>query len=246
MGMRYSALLGRDVLRVDRLVKDTLKKFSAEVAVRSEERFRCATVASIHVGAALANELGCNFNLDEIWEFMKGEFLRQRERILTSNVIAGTGSYAQNWFTQFLKTYNDNALWITSIPPRQPGQPRAVVWVAGVNAQRPRPIHIRLSVYDCVIDVSRAKLFEWLTLKGATPSAVLSGLVKNFNVTEPGRLNLAAGAGVLGGGREPIIRIPVPPNSPWIGDLYAHTPPEQRPAPMPVTATVIPIDRSKP
>jgi hypothetical protein len=75
--------------------------------------------------------------------------------------------------------------------------------------------------------------------------------MKHFGATEPGRVNLAAGAGVLGGGREPIIRIPVTPDSPWYGDLMAHTPPDQRgilPATMttaPVTATVIPIDKAR-
>jgi hypothetical protein len=247
VGVAYSALLGRDVVRIHALVKAILKKFSAEVQVRSEERFRCATVATIYVGALLGNEIGCNFNLKEIWAFMKAEFLRQRTRILNSDVVAGTGTNSQNWFTQFLKTYGDNAIWVRDLPARKPGHPPAIVWVAGVNALRPRPIHIRLSISDRVIDVSKTKFFDWLVLKEATPTSVLSGLAKHFGATEPGRLNLAAGAGVLGGGREPVIRIPVPPGSPWEADLMAHTPPDQQQPAVstsPVTATVIPIDRS--
>jgi hypothetical protein len=97
---------------------------------------------------------------------------------------------------------------------------------------------------DGTIEVARTKFFEWLVLKEAVPSSVLSGLVKHFGATEPGRTNLATGAGVLGGGREPVIRIPVSgPDSPWWSDLHAHTPPDQR---QPVTATVIPIDKARP
>jgi hypothetical protein len=246
VGVRYSALLGRDVVRIHGLVKAALKRFSKEVNVKSEERFRCAIASTIFVGAMLGNEIGCNFNLKEIWAFMKSEFIRQRNRMMNADVVAGSGNNSQNWFTQFLKTYGDNALWINSMPARKPGHPPAIVWVAGVNALRPRPIHIRLSVSDGLIDVSRTKFFDWLVLREATPSSVLSGLVRHFGATEPGRFNLAAGAGVLGGGREPVIRIPVPgPDSPWWNDLHAHTPPDQRIVTQtPVTATVIPIDRS--
>jgi hypothetical protein len=247
MGLRYSALLGRDVHRIHGMVKDALARFSDEVSVQSEERFRCAVASSVYVGALLGNELGCNFNTDEMWVFLKDEFLRQRTRIRGSDAIAGTGNNSQNWFTQFLKTYGDNAMWISTMPARRAGVPASVVWIAGVNHLRPRPVHIRLSVSDRMIDVSRTKFFEWLVLKEATPSSVLSGLIRHFGATEPGRTNLAAGAGVLGGGREPIIRIPVPsPDSPWWGDLHAHTPPDQQgTGPELVTATVIPIDKAR-
>jgi hypothetical protein len=251
MGLRYSALLGRDVLRIHRMVKDVLERFSTEVSIRSEERFRASIAASTFVGAVLANELGCNFHTEQIWNFLKSEFLLQRTRIISSDVIAGSSDNAQNWFSQFLKTYTDNAIWVNTLPARKPGLPPVIVWVAGVNHLRQRPIHIRLSISDRTIDISRAKFFEWLVFRQTTPTSVLSGLAKHFGATQPGRTNLATGAGVLGGGREPIIRIPVTgPDSPWWNDLHAHTPPDQQFSPVPpgspVTATVIPIDRSMP
>jgi len=252
VGVRYSQLLGTNVERIHKQMTGVLERFSNEVSIRSEERFRCAVAATVYMGAVLANEIGCDFNVNEMWSFLKDEFLKQRHKIDTANVVAGTGENSANWTSHFLKTNADNAVWIDTMPSRRPGQPPGIVWVAGVNHLRPRPIHVRLSISDRVIDISRTKFFEWLVLKEVIPSSVLTGLVRHFGATEPGRLNLAAGAGVLGGGREPVIRIPVPDDSPFLSDLYAHTPPDQRPMTTPTTslsgatATVISIDKARP
>lgn len=243
IGLRYSQLLGSNVERIQKQMTAALARFSTEVNVRSEERFRCAVAASVYVGASLGNVIGCNFNLDEMWDFLKYEFINQRNKIDSSDVIAGTGTHAQNWLSNFLKTFTDNALWVDALPSRQPGRPGPIVWLAGVNQLRPRPVHIRLSVSDRVIDISRTKFFEWLSFREASPDSVLNGLMRHFGATNAGRTNLAAGTGVLGGGREQVVRIPVPPGSIWESDLYAHTPPDQRTNTAPaVTATVIPID----
>jgi hypothetical protein len=49
---------------------------------------------------------GCDFHCEEIWQFLKTEFLRQRKRIITSEIIAGTGSNSMNWLSQFIKSFN--------------------------------------------------------------------------------------------------------------------------------------------
>lgn len=237
MGMEYSALLGRDIARVDALVKDTLDKFAVAVDMKSEERFRCAMASTTYAGATLANELGCNFNLDEIWEFLRVEFINQRAVIDNSQIVAGTAENTQTAFTQFMKSYTESALWIGALPASRKGMPDAIVYLAGPNRTHPKPVHIRLAVSDRTIDVSRTRLTEWLGFMKYTPSTILEGLAKYFGSSEVGRINLAAGAGVTGG-REPIIRIPVPPGSPFESDLFAHTPIDQRP----VTAAVTGIE----
>lgn len=238
MGVAYSRLLGTNVKRVHALVLETLDKFAAEVHMRSEERFRSAMAVTTYVGAMLGNELGCNFNLSEIWQFLKDEFLKQRMLISTSDVIAGTSSHSLDWLTQFMKTFNDNAVWFTDFPS-QSHRPNAAAlaqaFIAGVSSQRPRPVHIRLTVSTRTIEISRSKFAEWLKYKEADTASVMDGLFKYLDA-KPGRTTLAAGTGVLGGVREHTICIPVPDNSPLQNDLYAHTPPDQRGQ---VTGTVI-------
>lgn len=233
MGMDYSELLGRDVARVDAFVKATLARFWSETGMDSKERFRCAMAATTWCGASLANELGCNFNLDELWSFMQAEFFKQRAMINKSQIVSGTPENTVTSLTQFIKAFTDNALWVGTLPMVRKGQPEVITWIGGVQRQHPKPIHIRFAVHDRTMDISRTKLVEWLTAADQTASSIIDGLVKHFGASEPGRFNLAAGAGVAGG-REPIVRVPVPPGSPWESDLHAHTPIDQRP----VTAAV--------
>lgn len=238
MGLSYSKKLGTDTARIDKMVLDALDRFSTEVAMQPEERFRCAIAATIYVGAVLANELGCDFHVDDIWEFMKARFIEQRGTIKKSDIVSGTANNSANALTQFMKTYTDNALWVGNLPVKA-GAPRALTFIAGPNTQRARPVHIRLAVADRFIDISKTKFFGWMVTNEITPSAVMDGLAEHFHATEPGRFNLAAGSGVLGGEREPVIRIPVPPGSPFETDLFAHTPMDQRPivvAPLVTTA----------
>lgn len=237
MGLQYSALLGSDVARIDKLVKDTLDRFATEVSMQSEERFRCAMASTTYVGAVLANELGCDFNLAELWEFMKTEFLTQRAKITQSQIVSGTAENTQTAFTQFMKSYTESALWVGGLPAVKKGQPEAITYIAGPSRQHPKPVHIRLAVADRVIDVSHTKLREWLSFMKYTPSSIVDGLKEHFGAIEPGRFNLAAGAGVTGG-REPIIRIPVPPGSPFESDLFANTPIDQRPVTAAVTTGI--------
>jgi hypothetical protein len=238
MGMAYSELLGHDIVRIDTLVKDTLARFAIEVDMQSEERFRCAMASTTWAGAALANELGCDFNLDELWLFMKDEFMKQRTMIHGSQVVSGTMENTQNAFTQFMKAYTENALWVGGLPTVRKGQPEAIVYIAGPNRMHPKPVHIRLAVGDRTIDVSRTRMMEWLSFMKYTPSSIIDGLIEHFGALDIGRLNLAAGAGVTGG-REPIIRIPVPAGSPFESDLFANTPIDQRPVTAAVTTGIV-------
>lgn len=221
MGLAYSKLIAQNFDRVDAMVEQHRKRFEDEVSAKSEERMRTAAVATIYVGAKLANELGCDFHTEEMWDFLKDAFLAQRLMLERSDVVVGSADNSANSLTQFLKQHNQNALWVGELAAKKMGQPAGVVWLAGPNKQRPMPIHVRLSVGDKVIDVSKQRFEDFLALQKITPSTVIDGLRKHFGAFHYGRQNLAAGSGILGG-KEPVIRIPVADDGPFADDLYAN------------------------
>jgi hypothetical protein len=240
MGEKYSKLLGTNVERVHRLVQGALHRLDTEVQTKSEERFHCAVVAVIYVGACLGNEVGCNFHYEDIWEFMKTEFLRLRNKRIGGNAIAGTADNVAQQFNLFLKDHGSNTGWIARVLPLGPGRPTGII-MDGLDPMRRGPVHIRMAVHDRLISFSVAALRSWMKQQGAEPSAVLQGLVKHFGAKEAGIINLAAGTGVPGA-RERTMDIPVSAGSPFESALLTHCPPDvQMAAPNVVTASVTPI-----
>lgn len=245
MGVRYSQLLATNVARVHKMVQDALKRLDNEVQTKSEERFHCAMVAAVYVGATLANELGCDFHCEEIWEFLKTEFLRQRNRRTSSGVVAGTADHTAHQFNQFLKDCGENTIWVARLPAKKPGRPTPVI-AEGVNLMHQRQIHIRMAYYDRAISFSWQAFRTWSIARATEPSAVLHGLVKHYGAKEAGEVNLAAGTGVSGA-RERVVDIPVLPGSPFESALETRVPPDtMQLAAQPVTATVIPIKPNAP
>lgn len=243
MGLLYSGILGRDPAGIETYVKDIHAKFNREVAHVSPERYRSAMAAATFAGASLANTLGCTFHLDEMWSFLKEQYLTQRDMIAGSQSVGGTADNTLALVTQFIKSCVDgnHILTVQHMPVRRKGHPAAIAYISGPTAQRPASVHIRLSQTDRIIELSRDKLEKYLTTSKALSSGVISGLKEHFGAAELRKVDLATGAGVQGG-RETVISIPVPPGSPFEGMLFTNAPIDTRPVAMedeaPITAAV--------
>lgn len=230
LGLAYSQYLGTKPKEVREYVKAVLDRFNKQVAHQSQERFRAAMAACIYAGAEIANiQMKATFNLPELWEFLKAEYMSQRQVIKDAEIVGGTTTNTVNAVTMFLKASTRNALWVKSLPVVRPGAPEAIVHMAGPNAAHPDPVHVRLAVTDRVMQISRDRLMTYLKNVGHNGSAVIAGLKKHYGMTEMRRINLAAGAQVLGG-REHVLNIPIPVGSPFAEILYTHTPVDERPA----------------
>lgn len=228
MGLRYSTLLGSDPAGIKKYVRALHDDFNTQVGFRTEERFRSALAVTIYAGAALANSLGCEFHLPELWQFLKEQYLMQRTQITKSASVGGTEANTVNQMTQMLKHYVRNVLTVQSLPMRKRGHPVAISQISGPTKDRVDRIHVRCSITDRYIDVSRGALTGYINLVKGSAGAVIDGLIKHFNAEVIEKVDLAAGAAVQGG-RETIIRIPVPPGSPFEGILFTNVPMDARP-----------------
>jgi hypothetical protein len=228
MGLHYSEMLGRDPAGIDAYVKGICAKFNAEVGHKKQERFRAGMAACVYAGAELANQLGCDFNLTELWDFLKAQYLAQRDVIEASASVGGTAVNTLSMLSAFFKEYTRNALGITSMPVRKKGHPVAISYVFGPTKDRPDKIHIRCCQSDRFIEISKKELEHFLFRAKAAPRAVVDSMKMHFGACEEKKIDLSAGAGVIGG-QETILRLPVPPGSPFESVLYTNSPIDIRP-----------------
>ena len=228
MGLRYSTLLGQDPPGIKKFVRDLHDDFNKQVDFKTEERFRSAMAVTTYAGAALANTLGCEFHLPELWQFLKAEFLRQRTHITASASVGGTAANTINQMTYLVKHYVRNVLTVQSLPIRKKGHPVAIAFISGPSKDRVDRIHVRCSISERYIDVSRDALTKYIAMVQGSAGAVIDGLIKHFNAEPLSKIDLSAGAGVPGG-QEAILRIPVPPGSPFEGILFTNVPMDARP-----------------
>jgi hypothetical protein len=229
IGLEYAKYLGGNAEKIREHVKQVLDIFAISVAQRNEERFRAAMVACIYSGAEIANtNLGLTFNLELLWDFLRNEFLRQRTSIKSANVEGGSTTNTAAAVTEFFKAHTRNTLWVEKLPWTTVGKPAPILWIAGPNREHPDAVHIRISVRDRTIEVSRARLLRYFLDTDYDAFMVIKGLTRHFGAKEEHRINLATGSGVMGG-RETIIKIPVPAGSPFIEDVFRHTAIDDRP-----------------
>ena len=225
MGLRYAEFLGRAPDAVDRFAKKILVDFRADVNSKSEERYRSAMAAMTIAGAALANQMGATFNIEDMYVFLKKEFLRQRDRINKSHTVGGSFANTAAVMSQFFKAYIKNTLITENMHhPGQGGRPAPLVRVSGPDPLRGDPVHIHGSRVDRIVRISRACLTDYINKAGFSWGAVEAGLRKHYNAKmDLPRINLAAGSGIAGM-REQIVEIPVPPNSELEDVLFGERP----------------------
>lgn len=228
MGLLYSQLLGRDPAAIDTTVTKIVEAFCEQVGHTSQERFRSSVAATIFAGAALANEVGCNFNLDLLWPFLKQAYLQNRMMTTTSFTVGGTALNIMNTLSQFFKSAVQNYLVVGTVPMRRKGHPMAIRYIAGPTPQRPAKVDVRGAVDSRIIDISLNSLRRWCIVNGYDFPGLFKGLQVHYAAASEPRIDLTAGTGLLGL-RETVIRIPVPPGSPFEQTLFSACPMDERP-----------------
>lgn len=229
MGLRYAQLIGSQPEAVVAVGKEIMDRFMARVGARQSERFWTAMCTAVLTGATLANKIGCEFHLEAMEDFLVNVFKENREYVASLETVGGSALNTSDILTDFLKSVSDNVLWTETLLPagRPSASGKTAVWVAGVNANRPRPVHVHCAINDRVIRISRNALVAFLDQHKATGGITMKGLRDHFKATES-RGDLTTGM-PLTGGKERILVIPVPFGSPLEDLLYAHTGPADRP-----------------
>ena len=172
-GVMYAEYLGRNPEQVEKVTKEIMHRLEDELEVKDEERFWCAVVGTLVAGAELANRVcGANFNIGEMYLYLKEAFLRLRREIVKLAVIGGSEVNVSAVLTQFFKAFPDNHVWIDKKPAGR-GRPMVKV-IHQHDVLHSKAVHIRWIRDDRVLQISHRQLENsWPTGGDGRPRGTL-------------------------------------------------------------------------
>jgi len=165
-GLVYAEFLGANFEVIDRMVHDAQLKLEKEWGCAVEERFWIATVATLYVGAMLANHLKlAAFNIPAMRAFLKQELFRMRGEKATAsndmsqslNVITLLGSYLAEKRAQH--TVVTNRTWVSR------GKPGKGTISIKSDATRLQTLEVQLSIDDKMLRFTSTSIGDWLKAK---------------------------------------------------------------------------------
>jgi len=193
-----------------------------------------AICATIMVGAALANQLGCDFHLAEIEEFLIKNYLNMRERTTVEDMSGASMDHVTAVLTGFLKDHVGETIRTVDTPPPLPGHPKKIqVIQQGFDDKHPYRLNVQWIINQNLLRISRPRFYEYIKRKEYSLSDVMNGLKEFYRMQTPcPRLNLAGGAHLSSGGPERLIILPVPTDPAsdryWMfEDMHSYTPADQ-------------------
>ena len=249
VGARYAKRLGSAVDEITTAVLQIQDKFSAEVKEKQEERFWVAVCATIWAGAHLANkDLGTNFHLTELWTFLKQAYFELREKVVGENLEGGSEINTERYLTGFFKEEGNHTLTTWDMVKEQ-GKPQEFLRVVDQPDFVRFPsthINVHWVIDDKLVRLSKLAFRTYIESQDTQPSFVLKGLKEHFGMYEQAKVRLHAGLRVGGGGgREPVLVIPIKPGT-WLHDeLMSRAPKPLKGEDHQVSLAVGPVENPK-
>jgi hypothetical protein len=189
IGMEYAALLGREHKKINELVTDTIKRFSARVQAVGDEQFWVGLCGVLIAGATLARRLGVQFDVERMEGFLADKFKYNRRIRATEGTEAGSYDHTEAALTGFLNHFIGNGNLIATeklfTNPNRLMNP-----IIHPNAGHPIYIHISRD-QQCIV-ISRSALRNWLDDNDIRARQVYAGLMEFFGAKEV-KLTLGAG-----------------------------------------------------
>lgn len=226
MGLKYARLLADDPAAIDKFVFDTTEEFSGIMGYMpgSEERYWSALCGTVLSGAILANSIGCKFDIDLIRACLLSKLQDMRKAVAFEGHNGGTANDTEIQMTAFFKDVYDRMVWTSIVPALQrAGRPAPVevLWPLSQNGYHREGPVVQWGVNNRMLLVSRKALTEWCDTNKIPRRQIVGALEKHFGAKFDERTGLCKGTGWRCG-REHLIILDVPPNSPWDVMLQAH------------------------
>lgn len=216
MGEAYAKHLAVHHEKVKRLVEDETADLRQRLTDLTgsqlpPERFWKAICATILAGARTANELGCGFHIEEMRNYLIGEYVRNRGEVADGGTAGGSESNTEAALSEYLKERDNQSIWTASyIEPEGPGRPRNIETIEVIHGL-PNNAWSGVVVQWCrkerLLRVSRPNFRKWLLKNEYQPKGIIEGLVNNYDaVVKNGMLGYGS---QYASSREKIINIPV-------------------------------------
>ena len=184
-GLEYAAYLGSNKAAIEKRVQTTLENMVAKWAVPAEERFWAAVVASLVVGARIANHLTLTA-IDEpgLLVFLRGQWAAMRASSSTSDSDLRNIDNLSSVLGRFLRdmrighTIHTDRIWAGQGRPKN-GDVKVIQ-----NTNTLRDVKVQIGKQDKRLRVSANDLMEWMRRQKLSAQAFNAHFAKAFKMTQ--------------------------------------------------------------
>lgn len=218
MGVAYAKMLVERAAQLQDLIITEGKAFDKLVNANQEERYWSKFCATTLVGAKFANELGCEFHLDSMRDFLVGIFMEMRG-IISSEATQNNDSI-EEMLTLFFKEYIDCIL-VTDTFVKHGGKvlKGMVKVISSPSQQHPKGVQIQWVAQDPLGDnkllISLPTFHDWLDKRGRSRREAFRGLHHMYGAQKAQRT--LGGGTTWAMGKERVYEMDVVHGSPlWV------------------------------
>jgi len=176
MGLLVAEHLGSNPAKWRVVIDDTFKRF--EKYVKDDglaPRFWVSVCVTLIVGAQIANELGCQFDVSGLWDFLAETYAANSKRLINEAMRGGSRENTTSQLSQFLNTHQRNSVWTDS----QPGKGRNKVTMLN-QLLIGTAVFIHWIVQDKLLRLHKGEFIKFVSEQGGSPQTVISGLEKEY------------------------------------------------------------------
>ena len=183
-GEIYAAYLGSNQDTVAKQVKDACEKLTAKFAVPAEERFWVAIVATLFVGAQLANGLGLtSINELELLQFLRRQWLMMRTSTATTESDLRNPANVAGVLSRFLRDMRAQHTVYTDRIWAGRGRPKNGDIAVKRSPDNLREIKVQIGKDDKQLRVAAIDLGEWMKRQKISAQALSMYFAKTFNMS---------------------------------------------------------------
>ena len=216
VGEIYAQWLGSKPDDIERITLEHIKRFEAMIKPEDPERFWVSLCGVIYAGAWFANKIGATFHLEQLWDFLKDAYLKQRAEIKGEHLEGGSELNAEGFLAGFFKTQGGStAVTYDMIIDRGRPKPLRVIDMPDFGRFPNAHINLHWIVDYNMLRLSKTAFRKYLVNEKAQPSMVLDGLKKHFAMYEDSKVRLSAGIPGTAAAPEDILIIPFKEGS-WL------------------------------
>lgn len=185
-GEVYAAYLGEHQKRIEVTMSSIAKALSQSLTASVEERFWIATMASLIVGASIANAIGLTtFDVPTMKAFLEVTFRKLRKLMKTSVRVMRTREDAEAFLSQLVQnTIGQHLLFTDKVLDVGPGRPaKNAVQLIDVDARLRNP-WLQLGRDDSLLRMVKHDLKKYVEGQGLNYDEVVDVLTRHFGAVE--------------------------------------------------------------
>lgn len=198
IGIKYAEFLGPNYSSIDNEVGQYLKELETETNAHADERFWTALVATICMGARLANRLNfTDINEEALKAFMLKTLADMREERRSQPVDMNISMNVSNVLAQYLNVMRSRHTITTNRIHISPGKPPPGSITMIGDTTRLEAIYVHVGRDDKLLRISSTAMSTWLSEKGYSRHQFTKALEDKFGV-KPIRGRIGSGTPFAG------------------------------------------------